>query len=456
MNPKIQSGKFRRWAARLSAGVFGLLVVIPLATLRPVDRADWSTIDPVDDAVQIAKTIYSDLSDLKSSPLEAGWAALPLTTGAGMPLAGYGARQGAPSTGGGERLFAKALFLRNGTAEVSIVTADILLVHAGVAEAVLENCADAGIAPESIYFTATHTHCGPGGWGPNLIEESVCGPFDPERAEILAQDLSRAIIAARDAAAPAEWSWLETSAPEYLRNRTVKGGLTDPVLEALAVRLPDSGEIGVFAFFGAHATCMGSDQMSFHADYPGFFVREMEKKAVAFAAFGSASVGSQSPVGDGQKGDRARSIGVGLAGKLLPELQTAQWKADIALGSARRTVPLPKFQIRVSGDIRVSQWLAKRLHADTAPIHFVHLDNRRLVGLPVEYSALLSAPLREEAKGHGIEVTPTAFNGDYIGYVLPPEIYDNGAYETRMNFLGPGGGAYFTKLIKIGLGMEKP
>ena len=75
------------------------------------------------------------------------------------------------------------------------------------------------------------------------------------------------------------------------------------------------------------------------------------------------------------------------------------------------------------------------------------------MGLPVEFSSLLSAPLRSEAEASGLQLTPTVFNGDYVGYVLPIEIYDSGAYETKMNFLGPGGGAWFSELIRSGLGM---
>lgn len=457
MLSKFRPGKVGRRVARVSAaGTLSLALLIPLATLRPVDRADWSTGNRADQAVKIAESIRAELSDLKESPLSAGWAALPLSVYPGMPLAGYGAREGAPSTGTENELFARALYLKNETSEVTVLSADILLVHAGVAEKVMEFCPRAGISPDTIYFTATHTHCGPGGWGPNLIEESVCGEYDRTIVISLARDLIRTILAAKESARTAEWAWLKTEAPEFLRNRTVKGGIVDPVLDAVAVRYKDTGEIGIFAFFGAHATCLGPEQMSFHGDYPGFFVGELENDpGIAFAAFGSASVGSQSPVGEGQKEQRARSIGTGLAQKLRPLLDQADWQDTITLGSARKTIPLPDFQIRLTGNIRVSDWLADNLHADTAPIHFVHLGTHRLVGLPVEYSALLSAPLRKKAKLHGIDITPTAFNGDYIGYVLPPEIYDNGSYETRMNFLGPGGGAYFTRLIEVGLGIDK-
>lgn len=452
MSSKSKAVKVRRWAAGLSAGTLALCIAIPAASLRPVDRAEWSKSEPLQEAVAIVSSIHTELAESKPAILEAGWAAVPLTIEVGDPLAGYGARRGAPSTGPGESLWARALYLRAAAAEVVFVTADILLVHATVAAEVMDACAASGIDRESIYFTATHTHCGPGGWGPNLIEESVCGSFDPAIVSRLADDLGRAILAAKAEAGPAEWAWLETTAPEYLRNRTVPGGTIDPALEAIAVRRADRGSasIGLFAFFGAHATCLGPDRMTFHGDYPGVFVRELESKGIDFAAFGAASAGSQSPAGKGENEERAQSIGAGLAGRLLPQLDAADWKRTVTLGTARKSVPLPDFQLRLTDNLRIAEWITDGLHSATAPIHFVRLDHHRLAGLPVEYSSLLSAPLREEAGRHGIALTPTVFNGDYAGYVLPREIYDSGAYEARMNFLGPGGGAYFTELIRVG------
>ncbi len=449
--------KFRRWAARISSTGLALLVIIPAASLRPVDRSDWSEDEPLETATAIVGAMNLDMARAASSQLEAGWAKRPLSREIGDPLAGYGARRGAPSTAGGKDLFVKALCLRNGTEEVFLVAADILLIHAGVSEKVAALCAPSGIQKESIYFTATHTHCGPGGWGPNVIEESVCGDFSEDTVNRLADDLSRVILAARENTVPAEWSWLESEAPEFIRNRTVKNGTIDPSLEAIAIRKKDSEAVGLFAFYGAHATCMGSKQMAFHADYPGAFVQSMESTdKVEFAAFGAASVGSQSPLGQGEDEDRARFIGQGLAGKLRPLLNGAKWKSDITLASSRETVPLPDFQIRISSDIRIAEWIANGIHPGSAPIHLLRLDKHWLAGLPVEYSGLLSSPIRKEAKSAGLTLTPTAFNGDYIGYVLPPEIYDSDAYETKMNFLGPGGGAYFTELIKIGTGLKLP
>ncbi len=396
-----------------------------------------------------------ELAATHPAALATGWASAPLDLRIGEPMAGYGARRGAGSEGVAELRYARALCLRAGGSEAVLVTADALLIHASVARETVRLCAAQGIAERTIYFTATHTHCGPGGWGPNVIEQAVCGKFDAQAVHRLARVLASVIVAARAAAKPAEWTWLEIAVPEHVRNRTVKGGPTDPSFDALAVRQLADGATGVFAIYGAHATCHGSHQMKFCADYPGALVRHLEGSGLAFAAFGAGAMGSQSPVGSGDAGERAEGIGANLSHQIIAALRGAAWQREVTLASARREFPLPAVQVRLGRHVRLAAWLAGTMHGPTAPFHLVRLDEHWLAGLPIEFSAMLSAPLRAEAGQRGIRLCVTPFNGDYVGYVLPSAFYDTDAYESGMNFLGPWGGEYFAGLIRTGIGLDR-
>ena len=456
--PPKNSPRWRRWLKRVLAGGALFLLVVALVTLRPVDRGEWLPTAPAQSALADAGAMQRELAAARPAAFEAGWASAPLELRIGEPLAGYGARRGAASVGVEEPLFARALFLRAGGAEVVLVAADVLLVHREVAREVVQLCAARGIAERAIYFTATHTHCGPGGWGPNVIEQAVCGKFDPDAVQRLARVLAAVILDARAAAQPAEWTWLELSAPGHVRNRTVKNGPIDPSLDALCVRRGDAGATGatgVFAFYGAHATCRGARLLKFSGDYPGALVRELTKGGMAFAAFGAGAVASQSPVGKGDDAARAEDIGGDLARQILAALPTAVWKREAALAVARRDVPLPNLQVRLGRRVRLASWLADSLHAPSAPFHLVRLDDRWLAGLPGEFSAMLTAPLRASAARAGVRLCVTPFNGDYAGYVLPPENLDTTAYEAGMTFLGPWGGDYFAQLIRAGTGMDR-
>lgn len=408
--------------------------------------------EPAGRALAAAGAMREALDAARPAPLEAGWASAPLDLRAGEPLAGYGARRGAASTGTDDPLYARALYLRSGTTEVAIVTADVLLIHERVARETRRLCAARGLGPASVYFTATHTHCGPGGWGPHIVEQAVCGRFDPDAAPRLARVLASAVLAARATVRPAEWTWIESAAPEHLRNRTTAEPPPDSALDALAVRRVDDGTIGVFAIFGAHATCLGPGMRRFSADYPGAFVRRLEAAGIAFAAFGAGAMGSQSPAGKTDGPDRAEEIGVALSGRLLEGIRSASWKRDAPLASARCEVPLPDLQVRIARNVRLAPWLTASLHGPEAAFHLLRIDDHRLAGLPVEFSALLSGPLRDEARRAGVELCVTLFNGDYAGYVLPPRAYDGPSYEALSDLLGPWSGDYFAELIRRGVG----
>jgi hypothetical protein len=444
-----------RWCLQTLLAVLALALVTALATLRPIDRSAWLENEAAKSALAAAAETHRGLSQAKAAPLEAGWTSVPLELRIGEPLAGYGARRGAASVGVEEPLFARALALRAGSNEVVLVAADVLLVHREVAREVAARCAAKGISEKAIYFTATHTHCGPGGWGPNTIEQAVCGKFDRDAVERLSRVLTRAIVEARASLRRAEWTWLELSAPGHVRNRTVKDGPIDPALDALCVRRADDGALGAMVFYGAHATCLGSRVMKFAGDYPGAVVRQLMKEGVAFAAFGAGAVASQSPVGNGNDSARAESIGADLAREVASSIRSAKWRGEIALGAARFDVALPRLQVRIGQRVRLAAWLTGSLHAPIAPVHFVRCDERWLVGLPVEFSAMLSAPLRADAARAGIGVLATPFNGDYAGYVLPPKIDDTSCYEAGMNFLGPWAGEYFAELVAVGAGVTR-
>ena len=446
--------RWRRWLKRTVQTGAACIVILAAATLRPVDHGPWLQSDAATHALADAEAMQRELTAARPAPLEAGWSSAPLDLHIGEPMAGYGARRGAASVGVDDPLYAHALCLRAGSTEVVLVAVDALLVHAGVARETVRLCAAQGIGEQAIYFTATHTHCGPGGWGPNAIEQAVCGRYDEEAVHRLARVLAQVIVAAHSAPKPAEWAWLEMAVPEHVRNRTIYGGIIDPSFDALAVRQMDGGATGVFAIYGAHATCHGSHEMKFSGDYPGALVRHLEAGGLAFAAFAAGAVASQSPVGDGDEAERADGIGADLAQRVLAGIKGAAWKREITLASVRHDVPLPTVQIRLGHQVRLATWIADAMHGRTAPFHLLRLDDHRMAGLPIEFSAMLSAPLRAEAGRIGVHLCVTPFNGDYTGYVLPVSNYDVHAYEAGMDFLGPWGGEYFAELIRAGLGLE--
>ncbi len=53
------------------------------------------------------------------------------------------------------------------------------------------------------------------------------------------------------------------------------------------------------------------------------------------------------------------------------------------------------------------------------------------------------------AEEKGMHLVVTVFNGSYVGYITPDELYDAQFHEVReMNWFGPGNGKYFDRLIQ--------
>lgn len=412
-----------------------------------------STPDPAEVRASLAAAVEAGAhlaSCGPALPLMAGWARRELRLKPGLPLAGYGDRHSAPSTGQTEPLHARAIALRTDTAGVVILAVDLLLVNRSLAEAVEARVRREMPDPPPIFFTATHTHSGPGGWGALWLEEKVAGDFDEVARDSLADDLASAVSAAWNHLHPSEVAWVRAAAPEGVRNRTVPNGPVDPALEALVVRRSTDRALAVLAVYGAHATCLGSDNLRYAGDYPSGLVRRLEAdEEIEFAAFAAGCVGSQAPEAPGTGMPEADALASLLAQRLLPPCKRATFRSEVRLAALRRSIPLPSLQPRIGESTRLSPWAAGCIHADEAMFGLLRIDNILWLGLPMELSALLSIGLRESSALRGSQLALTCFSGDYVGYVVPDDVYADGSrYESQLNFLGPRGGSFTSRLIE--------
>src|SRR5213594_2883580 len=85
------------------------------------------------------------LSAAPAKALEVGVATCDITpdvTGHKVPLAGYGARKGKPSTGVHDRLRAKVLLLRDGAKSTALVTCDLRSVTPQLKQQALQKAAE--------------------------------------------------------------------------------------------------------------------------------------------------------------------------------------------------------------------------------------------------------------------------------------------------------------------------
>ena len=442
--PVVAPGRLRRLAAALA---------VSLAVLGP-----W----PVDDRWNVGSDYRArTLGRLGATPgpgpagpIRVGLAEVDLTPKAPRPLAGFIGQIRTPFVGVDSPCWARALTVESAAmGAVTILTADLLLVDARLAGAVAGR---AGVRADEVYFTASHTHGGPGGWGRHPLEMLVAGAYDPAYFDELADRLADVVRRSRAATIPAEVAFVEVRARGRQTNRVDPALATHDALSALVFRpagaAGGAAPLAILAVFGAHATVSHPVPPRLGADYPGALAAELKRATGAGSVlFAAGAVGDASPSRPRAPSQResAEALGKALAGDLLAALPSARFSAEVATANLRLDVDLPPLRLPFFRPwLRFSPaatwWVAGR----TTHLHALRIGPVALVGFPGDYSGHLADRLTASADRPGLSAVATSFDGDFKGYLVSAEVFRRvSCYETRwMNFYGPDAGDYLTDL----------
>lgn len=387
-------------------------------------------------------------------PLRAGVAEIDITPASPVPSAGFLDQVWEPAVGVNARCFARALTVAGGSSTVTILAVDLLLIDAPLARQVLQRT---GLARDQIYFTASHTHSGPGGWGNHPLERLVAGTYDAEVTEDLVDRLARVVALSRGNLQPVEVAFLQTDVPGVQTNRIIPGGPTNDKLSAWVFR-PVAAATGrqpalaTLASFSAHATVAHPKPGRLGGDYPGAFAAALRREAAAgMVLFAAGAVGDAAPVrpdGANQQ-ERARAYGEHLAGRLARLLPSAEFHRETPLVNLGFEVDLPPVQVPfLSGHLRFSPLASWWVAQPRTYLHVVRLGPALVVGFPGDIASHLAGRLRATGP-----VVATSFNGDYKGYLVTREsFWNHPGYETRtLNFFGPGLGEHLVGLAQVSL-----
>lgn len=378
-----------------------------------------------------------------------------------VPLAGYGNRRGRPATGVHDDLYVKAVAFRVDARLVVMVSADALIMPAEVTDLAMRRLTDElTLTREQVYLCATHTHAGPGGWGEGLVAESFAGGFQPGVRVWFASCI---VAAVRDAIAdlrPAEFGRGSVAAPEFVRNRLVGPlGRVDPEFSFALVK-QKAGRTAVLGSYSAHATVLSGSVMEFSADYPGAWQREVEQATGGMAVFFAGGVGSHGPVAGDKGFAGVERMGKQLAQAIVAELSRTPTSGVVALGTRSVELDLPPLNVRVTDDLRLRPWLARRLLPvrERSFMQVLRLGDMVWLSAPCDYSGELALDLKDTLRSKGLRAVVTSFNGDYVGYVVCSRYYHLDGYEPRlMSFFGPNVPDYFTEVLRtLALGVADP
>lgn len=363
-----------------------------------------------------------------AAPLSAGVAEVEITPPVGTPLAGYGDRQGAPSTGVHDPLLAQALVLRAGDETVVFVSADFFLMrrkfHQDLAAAMEKRL---GIPRERLITMASHAHCTSGGMFPELA--ILGGRVSPGLYEATLDKFIAAIEKAHASLAPARIGFATGDATGYSNNRRYEGGLTDPRVRVMRVDRAGGGPLAVLFNFAAHPTVLGGGMREFSADFVGPARDEIEKEFPgATAMFANGTQGDQGPACPGDCGsglDRVAKGGAGLGRIAADTARAIQTTDEVSISFISQDIIIqPEYGIRITMD-------------------GVRINGTALLTIPGEMYAELGKTVIDAAAQKGFDnLFLFGISNDGIGYLIPEHSYFEHVYEATFALFGPGEGEF--------------
>lgn len=430
---------------RVFAWVAAAVLLLGLATLTTVDRS------PKEDSSSYKNTFTNlDSSTWNSSTSThwlGGWATVNVTPAQPAELVGYSPR--GPYTFVQDSSHVKALTLSNGKSSIAWLNYELLIVHPHLAEQVRAGVRKAGISLDQLIFTATHTHSGMGGYMPGPLGELAFGGYDENIVALLVAGSINALQTALATQDTVSLAYKKTSVSDLVSNRFTKGGPIDPFVRQVLLKRKD-GKKATFLTYSAHATALSSKFMGLSGDYPAFLTEHLEEDEVDFALFAAGTVGSHRPLPQGNTPEQVNAYAQAIDATLSADTSEVALQGDALLRTSQLQINLGEPQLRISKDLRLRPWLFRYLlGVMPAYLDISQVGNILFISSSGELSGVFYEDWDALAEEKGLHLVVTIFNGSYVGYITPDELYDASYHEVReMNWFGLGNGQYFDRLIK--------
>ena len=235
----------------------------------------------------------------------AGVAEVDITPPPGMPKAGF-SKNAHDGVGFRNRLRARVLHLRAGTASIAWVQLDLLAGSSLLQHLIAHEIADrTDIGLSGLILGATHTHAGPGHFDASDFYNRFAANrpgFDPAWTAWLTERIAGAIIEAHDSRRPARVATGRTEVWGSTRNRSLapfvknadvedrrldserRFGAVNPWLHLVRVDSVEGDPLAAWAVFSVHGTGVSHHNHEYHADVWAYLTDELRRRTGAVAA----------------------------------------------------------------------------------------------------------------------------------------------------------------------------
>jgi len=428
---------------KILAWISGLLLLLAAFTLTTVDWSDYREQDYYRQTMAALDKL--EYSGGEGSVLKAGWATVNVTPREPQDLVGYKPRGTYEFVQDSSHV--KALVLDNDQQAIAYLSYELLIIHPDLALKVGKIIKEK-LPIDMVYFTATHTHSGMGGYMPGLMGKIAFGGYDEEVVSLLEEKTLGSVQQAIANLDTVQVHYKKTLAGEFVMNRFIAEDPVDPYFRQLLFT-KSNGEKGTFITYSAHATCLSSKFMGLSGDYPNYLTDYLEEDNVDFALFAAGTVGSHRPMAPGNDVPSVQQYAASLDSVLTFSDAFSEPIEENLLQSATFPLHLRDAHYRITDNIRLRPWLFNAAFGDTnAHFDIVRLGNVLMIASSGEISGVFYEKWEKAAAEKGLNLIITTFNGGYIGYITPDKYYNNRYHEVRdMNWFGPYNGAYFDEIV---------
>lgn len=389
-----------------------------------------------------------------------GLAKIDITPPFGSPLGGYGGRTTLsndpstdpfdysnllePSIGVHDRLWAKAVVIKNSNNAVVIISVDAIGADINIHDELFYRVSDLGFPQSNLYISGTHTHSGPAGIAEDPLWQLIA--MDLFNEHLYTMFLNKLETLVREAWNDAEnrygkigFGFVENDSISHNRR---DDNIIDPEIGVIKITDTDDNLLAVIFNFPIHGTCLGDDNLLFSGDCMGYACKVIEETYddQIIALYVNGAEGDIAPNGSGFEG--VESIGSSLANSVLSIIDDIPVVDELYFNSISRveTLPEPYFRPYFFDDnfpIDLTIPLTGWLHNITR-FQALRLNNYVIVTIPGEAIVSIGLELKDLAQEKGYEKAFIfGLTNDHLGYILTEEEYWQGGYEAGACFFGP-------------------
>ena len=389
-----------------------------------------------------------NLSNKDTSWVKAGWATENITPDFPAKIVGFG--KNTDFSGVMDSLFVRSIVFEQGTKKYLYLSFDLMIVHPYLVRAIEDKFNKNGLTFEGIYYTATHTHNGLGGYGDKLSGMIALGGIDDEIMDLFTSKTLQCVLKAISKSSSVSYKYGVIQTENLVKNRIEKeNGRVDANIRLLQLKNQELERMSLVTF-SAHPTCLPRRFDSLSADYPGELVRLLElDKRIDMAIFSAGGVGSHGPPLSIFDKTHKDQFAADVYNKAIELVSNDSFTPLRNISFAKTSLSLRSPHLKIWKNIRLRPWLFTAVMGEgVAKLQFMKLNDVVFVGTPCDFSGELALEIEDEMKNKHIKPVITSFNGEYMGYITPDKYYHRDTHEVRdVNWFGPYNGRYFKESI---------